>query len=391
MGKRRARGTLLAGAAAALLMVGYALAPERSLQSRGSEGRTAQAASNRAKARIDAAAVDSMSTSAPTARRIASRDATDARVEAECGGEFNQAILHRQARLPPSSTPEGAITRALMRSVADASATNRQVFDELLRQWPRDTGVAWVAWAYCMEHQGCDREARARHLVQLDSRNGAAWLALMDSVDPVRDNGSLEYALARAAQAPTFELRYGTIYVSLYPALAEIPIADRCWRYMEPKLQELTGSDATPPDLADVLAHLWELANMGPGFALHHACRDHDDHRIAPSRRRDCIAVMSRLVEQPSMRVQMTTLPLLIRLLGGGSASQPMREQYRQMRWLHRYSTQLRFPPGSGARIWSKGEIPYFKAQLREQGLWPPPPDWLPPDERSRLLVVEGR
>ena len=77
----------------------------------------------------------------------------------------------------------------------------------------------------------------------------------------------------------------------------------------------------------------------------------------------------------------------MLPLLGQSEVHRLRREQYRQLQWLLQKMPFVQYPLGSGARIWAQGEVPFYESLLREKNLWPPPPDWLPHDERSRRLI----
>ena len=78
-------------------------------------------------------------------------------------------------------------------------------------------------------------------------------------------------------------------------------------------------------------------------------------------------------------------------MLGGGEASATWRERYRRLRWLGYQAKAIKESPDSGARVLAEGEFNYYLGLLRDQGLWPPPPAWLPDDADSRSLILEGR
>lgn len=308
-----------------------------------------------------------------------------------CDAEQRREFANWVARQPPAATPDADIAQALMRELADRELSHHELFGRLTLRWPHDVAAAWVSWEHCPRARGCDQLARARHLVVVDGNNGAAWLALMDSALHVRDEATQEYALARAARSPVFDMRRGGTYTRLYAILLELPPSPRCWPHIANQSQEISGEPMTPAEYADLAAHGSELAVAIPGYGLREACMDGEGHRLAPSRRMDCISVLARLADQPTISDQLRALRLLIPLLGRSETSRFRQEQYRQLLWLLRKMPFVRFPLGSGARIWAQGEVDFFQSQLLEQGLWPPPPDWLPADEDSRKLILDAR
>lgn len=309
------------------------------------------------------------------------------RIEApDCDVEQRRGFANWLARQTPATTPDADIAHALLRELADRELSHHDLFGRLAVRWPHDVAAAWAAWEHCPPARGCDQLARARHLVAVDGSNGAAWLALMDSLHE-RDESAQEYALARAAQSPAFDLRRGRTYTRLFRILLSLPPSPRCWPKVASALQEMSGGMATPADFADLAAYGSELAATIPGYALREACTDREGHRLAPSRRRDCITVLDRLADQPALSDQLKALRLMLPLLGQSEVHRLRREQYRQLQWLLQKMPFVQYPLGSGARIWAQGEVPFYESLLREKNLWPPPPDWLPHDERSRRLI----
>lgn len=382
---RAAKGGLIAGALALLALGGYALAPERPAQHAASSTSAPRSTAPLAPDEGGAPAV--VATAEPAPVRHAPM-AAEASLALRCKREDDIALRRWFARQRTGTTPQADITQALVRTAADGGTTSQLAFEQLLHRWPQDVGVAWTAWEHCLPSQACNREARARHLVAVDTPNGAAWLALMDSLGRTGVSPEQEYALARAADAPDFDLRRGRTYVLLYPAFAELGPSEQCWNLIAPGLQEMTGTLMTPSDIADMKAHGWELAVTSPGAALARACSRHEGAPWSASRRKDCIAVASRMAELPTLTDQLIGVRLLVDLLDDGDAARLRREHYRRLRWLMDNLPLLKFPAGSGARIWAQGEVSFHVAQLRERNLWPPPPDWLPQDEHSRRLIL---
>ena len=112
---------------------------------------------------------------------------------------------------------------------------------------------------------------------------------------------------------------------------------------------------ATPADFADLAAYGSELAATIPGYALREACTDREGHRLAPSRRRDCITVLDRLADQPALSHQLKALRLMLPLLGQSEVHRLRREQYRQLQWLLQKMPFVQYPLGSGAAVVNPG------------------------------------
>jgi hypothetical protein len=383
------KATLAAIAVALLALGGHAMAPE--VRSAASDTPTRTPPPPTAPPVTDALATASGAGVASRRPRHGARSTAATAELRDCGGEQRDAMRAWLARQPTAITPRAGITQALMLGYSDRGKSQQLAFAQLLRRWPMDVDVAWMAWHRCFPGPLCDPVARARHLAEVDRDNGGAWLALMDSASPVADMATLDYALARAAQAPVFDLRLGNWSGYVFPILASLPPSPHCWKQIQPELAKLTGPAPTPLNLAYLQSRLGENLLQPPGFALGFACVDRDGRRLAPSRRRDCVTVLERLTREQTLSTRSRALRLLIPLLGGGEASATWRERYRRLRWLGYQARAIKESPDSGARVLAEGEFNYYLGLLRDQGLWPPPPAWLPDDADSRSLILEGR
>ena len=136
-------------------------------------------------------------------------------------------------------------------------------------------------------------------------------------------------------------------------------------------------------------AHGMEMAAIGIGYSIIRVCDS--SRRLHAARKRDCIRILERLGHDETLATRHSAIRSLIRLLDP-NASAPWREEYRKLSWLHGVAgSQLGFPSGTAGRMWSDGEVATWQALAREQGLWPPPGDWLPDAPVTRRLILEGR
>jgi hypothetical protein len=109
---------------------------------------------------------------------------------------------------------------------------------------------------------------------------------------------------------------------------------------------------------------------------------------MPPGRRRDCIELLQRMAIEDDLMRQHMALRKLIPLLGP-HASAPWRERLRQLLWLQGVGLRgAGLSSGTLADYWKRGEVAAWQARAQELGRWPPPPDWLPRDERSRRLIL---
>jgi len=212
---------------------------------------------------------------------------------------------------------------------------------------------------------------------------------MLDQAQFEGNERGVDDALERAAEAPRFDLHRGRTYLRMQPVLVRMAPSSRCRQLVAGTLDVGTSTEPTAEEWADVVAHFLELATNSPRFGLRRACDVQRNEALVRARAAQCIAVLQRLADEPAMADQSFALPPLIRWLGPADSA-ARREQLRQLLWLRGAMAELE-TRGPLARFWSQGEYEYFRSLAEAQGYWPPPPGWLPRDEKTRLLIVEGR
>lgn len=321
--------------------------------------------------------------------------------QARCNQHRTRQLRLARERLRSPATPEQAIDHVLLTQMlslwglpADSAANARAAGLELLaarRRWPDNLELAWSSMRYCSQSLGCDREAEWNHLAALDPDNAAVWMLAMDMASQRHDDKAHRQALHRAAGAKFYDSRAGTTFLHARPLLASLERPDRCeGQDTLAQLAELIGHAPSASDWADVEASNLELAFGIPELSSLSACGPQAPAMDA-QRRRDCMALLSRIAAAGDTVIeQYVALRFLIPLAGDGPEGIALRERYRRLRWLWTQVPRTHMPADYFSRLWADGEVAMLTEAAIAQHRWPPPPDWLPDDERSRMLIVSG-
>ena len=325
--------------------------------------------------------------------------ATDPR-QARCNRQRTQQLRLAQERLRNPANPEQAIQLALLSQMlamlvpaADAEASARAVGVEwraARRRWPDSLELAWSSMRSCNQALGCDPDAEWKHLATLDPDNAAVWMEAMELATRRHDDSAYDEALHRAATAKFHDSRIGTTFLHLQPLLGSLPRPDSCRNPSD--VAELTGLlGHVPSDMewTGVEASSLELAFGIPGYGSLSGCAL-EAPAMSAQRRRDCVALLPRIAAGYTLLEDNVALRYLIPLAGDGAEGVALRERYRRLRWLFTQIPRARMPRDYFSRLWADGEIALLTEAAIAQHRWPPPPDWLPEDERGRSLVVNG-
>lgn len=326
---------------------------------------------------------------------------TTAPQQAHCSQRRVQQLRLASERLRNPATPEQAIQHALLSQIlslrgapADPGIDARSAGLELRaarRRWPDNLELAWSSVRYCSEGLGCDRETEWSHLATLDPDNGAVWMLAMGMALQRHDDAAYGQALHRAAGAKFYDSRIGTTFLHIRPLLASLPQSDECWgQENTAQLTELIGHAPSASDWADIEASSLELALGMPGLAELSGCRPQAP-TMSAQRRRDCMSLLSQIAAGETLLEQNIALRWLIPLTGDGPEGMALRERYRRLLWLWTQVPRTHMAADYFSRLWADGEVAMQMEAAIAQHRWPPPPDWLPDDERSRTLIVSGR
>lgn len=323
---------------------------------------------------------------------------TDPR-QARCNRQRTQQLRLAREHLRNPANPGQAIQHALLSQMlalrvppADAEASARAVGIEwraARRRWPDSLELAWSSMRNCNQALGCDPDTEWKHLATLDPDNGAVWLEAMELAARRQDDSAYDAALHRAATAGFHDSRIGTTFLHLQPLLASLPRPDACRNPSDvAELTALLGHEPDDMEWAGVEASSLELAFGMPAHGSLSGCAL-DAPAMSAQRRRDCMALLSRIAAGYTLLEDNIALRFLIPLAGDGAEAMALRERYRQLRWLSKVP-RTHLPADYFSRLWADGEIALLREAAIAQHRWPPPPDWLPEDERGRSLVVKG-
>lgn len=353
-------------------------------------------------AAVDVTSADGTSPASSPRTRDATHVATTAEPQqARCNQDRTQQLRLARERLRNPATPEEAIQHALLSQMlslqgapADSTANARAIGIELRaarHRWPDSLELAWSSMRNCSQALGCDPDAEWSHLATLDPDNAAVWMLAMDMAAQRHDDNAYDRALHRAAGANFHDSRIGTTFLRVRPLLATLPRPDTCRGQANIAVPtEMLGHAPSASDWDDIEASSLELAFGIPGYGSLSGC-DPGATAMSAQRRRDCMALLPRIAAGYTLLEDNIALRYLIPLAGDGPEGRALRERYRRLRWLWTQVPRTRMPPDYFARLWADGEIALLREAAIAQRRWPPPPDWLPDDERGRSLIIDGR
>ncbi len=242
----------------------------------------------------------------------------------------------------------------------------------------------------CSPGFGCDRHVALQHLIDLDPDNAAVWVWVMHQEEA--GSAASDEALHRAATAKLYDTRSGSAFLRLQPILATTPLPESC---LSPEAESLMrkqlGHPGTTADWANMVAIPVDfLIRWMPYGEVAKSCNANTQSTMSAQRRQDCMTLLARISDGGSPVAQLIGLSLQIQLAGDGDGSAPLRERYRRLRWLWEHMQELQLERHV-MDIMHNGEVATWHALAKQQGLWPPPPDWLPDDPRSRSLILTGK
>lgn len=312
-----------------------------------------------------------------------------------CREQQQQRLTALRDRIPAGESPDAAITHALLTRMvtwqgvitpqSDFHAAGRELRNASQR-WPDDLDLAWLSLQSCSPEAGCDRDEQVRHLIDIDPDNAVVWMQVMQQQTP--GTAAYDQALHRAATSKIYDTRFGIRFLHLQPVLATMPLPETCVSpEFRTQMEEQFGHPPTASDWASITAMATEAL---PAFVdVARSCRVDTQQTMPMARRQDCMALLARISNGGTAVEQSIGLSLRIQLVGDDPGSAPLRERYRRLRWLLARAPGLQL--GSRFTDYMRdGEVATWQTVAKEQGLWPPPPDWLPDDPRSRSLILTG-
>ena len=226
-------------------------------------------------------------------------------------------------------------------------------------------------------------------MLSVDPDNAAAWMVAMSAARRDHDEAGFAYALQRAASAKIYDSRMGVVFLHARTMFASVPVPDSC---LTPQsladLRGDVGREPTNDDRIDIMAFAMEAAIGMPALSGMAKCIPRPATPLPDAQRRQCNALLSRVAQGDTLAEQAIAVTGLLKLETDPARLVQLRERYRQLQWLQTVSFGKPLPEHYATRVWSQGEVATMQAIATERGLWPPPPDWLPDDARSRALIT---
>lgn len=262
-----------------------------------------------------------------------------------------------------------------------------QPISSAMSRWPDNVELAWFAYEACSEHAGCDRLQASERLQQVDGDNVFAWLPAMNAARSAGDVDAFAIALHRAATAPVYDPRMGTVFLRLKTLFQHLPLPDSC--ATSPGLHDTARQSGRPLDaslLVDMEAMALEMAIAMPGLLGVTWC--HQQQVALPeSLIVDCRRLLERMADGDTLLEQGLALSLLIELAPNRSDRARWQERYRRLRWLYTFAAEWERIDGGAWRRFAEGEVNVLVDYAKQTGRWPPPDGWLPDDPGSRARI----
>lgn len=318
-----------------------------------------------------------------------------------CMADRDRQLLALREGLDPARSPGAALDSALLATALDRQTGVRgdnerraravqADWQTARRRWPHDLDLAWFAARHCSDELGCDNNDALQHLLEVDPGNAAAWAMAMGAALQRGDEGAYDRLLQRAAAAKAYDARTGVVFLRLQPLLEKVRRPEECIAASNlAEAEQILGHPPRTDDLAALEALTLEFALDIPAYSAFSGCGREGIAR-SPSRRRACIAVLSRLADGDTLIEQNISLPRLIELTRGTPENVRLRERYRRMLWLWQFANAPMGPDSGFAQILANGEIASLRERAIAQHRWPPPTDWLPENGRARALILTG-
>lgn len=310
-----------------------------------------------------------------------------------CSRDFHRSLQSYHAQLGTAKSADEALDLLLLDMMSTMWAGPSSVFPDETYQavahlWPGDAELAWLSFNHCVE-PGCNREAELRRLLAADPNNTAAWMTAMVIAREHGDEKRWAIALRHASESKFYDSRSGVVFLHTRRLLQQVPPPDSCRSPMA-RLAAVFGRPYDDGERMDIMAQGLESAVSLPFFPALGLCR-YPASALTEAQRNQCLVVLARVVQGDTLMEQSLALRGLLELESDPARLRHWREQYRQIKLLVAQTGNLEadgLPPHFITLKWSQGEFATYKGLAMERGLWPPPPDWLPDDPKSRALIT---
>jgi hypothetical protein len=295
---------------------------------------------------------------------------------ARCQRDYQSALRSRIEALAASGDTHDRLGVALLAQLQlDKNATDyRRSLDAVVEAAPDAILAAWLRAHACGLEQGCDANAAAQHLVQLEPDNGAAWLPALELAMRADDIIRAEFLLQQAARAKRFDLHWGETAQLARKAIGTPASTPTCTAAAAAIGEALElGRPGTPDDLALATA---SSAPVLPAFHYFFAlCPLHE--AIPSSRLSACRRVLQRMADSDTLLARMVGLRGLATHAATEGERTRWREELRNAEWMQSQGGPL-LRAAHLPLAWEQGEVPVLIALLEESGRWPAPAGWAP-------------
>ena len=311
-----------------------------------------------------------------------------------CSLDFQRSLQDFRARLGPARNADQALDLLLldmMSSTRDelSSPFPDEKYQAAAHRWPSSVELAWLSFNHCVG-PNCDREAELQRLIAADPDNTATWMAAMASARERDDWKGWAVALKHASEARFYDPGTGVVVLRTHELLVQVPAPDSCMSTMA-RLASSFGHRHDDSERIDIMAQGFESAVSLPFFPALRLCGS-STPALTELQRKQCLVVLSMVAQGDTLMEQTFALHGLLELENDPTRLRQWREQYRQIKWLvAQIGMGLEadgLPPHFITFRWSKGEFQAYKSLAIQRHRWPPPPDWLPDDARSRALIT---
>jgi hypothetical protein len=295
---------------------------------------------------------------------------------ARCQRDYQGALRLRIEALAASADTHDRLGGALLVQLQlDKSATDyRRSLDAIIEAVPDNILAVWLRAHACGSEQGCDANAAAQHLMQLEPANGAAWLPALDLAMRADDIIRAEFLLQQAARAKRFDLHWGETAQLARKAIGT-PAPTRVCTAAAAAIGEALelGRPGTPDDLA-----LASASNVPALPALHYFFALCPLHEAIPSSRLSaCRQVLQRMADSDTLLAHMVGVRGLATHAATEGERTRWREELRNAEWMQSQGGPL-LRAAHLPLAWEQGEVPVLIALLQESGRWPAPAGWTP-------------
>lgn len=288
-----------------------------------------------------------------------------------------------------------ADAEAVKRRFEQQRAESQQAFSRARAFAPENSDILWLAAIQC--GAGADAEQTCKRvredLLDAEPDNAAAWLREMAWARMRNDKAGVERAFLRAADASRYDRHAGASQLAILQAFSTLSMPAECEAAeVQAELQQLFPGEGKVGAADFVLLIAGSLAAMeSPAYMpIREHCGSAAGSELDQNRRAACGRVLEKMAGSDSMLDQAIALGLLVELAGDGDDAARWRERYREHQWLYSHMGKPVFQDLT-IEDYAFDELGAMQRALEARDMWPPPPGWLPADERARSLILTGR